>query len=296
MEVVIAGAGSIGLLIGSYLAESGWKVTFFVRRAEQAELIQAQGIQRINKSDSAVNFEAIAETDIHQVPKDVPWIVAVKSAGVASIVDTLVSQQIKSPILFVQNGFSHFNLVNSTALPNVFFSTVEHGAGRIDDRTVSHNGIGMMKIAPFRGPITSFDAILTSSSTSFPIEFVEDARKTVFRKVLINCMINPLTAILQVKNGELLVNSYAKTLFDQLYDEVLNAFPEMHSELPKSAVEEICRRTCDNKSSMLNDRLKGRPMEIDTIVSVLLQMAEERSKSMPLLKTLEQLLYAVDRS
>ena len=296
MEVVIAGAGSIGLLIGSYLAESGWKVTFFVRRAEQAKLIQSQGIQRINQPDSAVVFEVKAETDIQQVSKDVPWIVAVKSAGVASIVDTLIAQQIKNPILFVQNGFSHFNLVSSTALPNVFFSTVEHGAGRIDDRTVSHNGIGMMKIAPYRGVASSFDALKSSSTTSFPIEFVADARKTVFRKVLINCMINPLTAILQLKNGELLVNSYAKTLFDQLYDEVLNAFPEMHCELPKSAVEEICRRTCDNESSMLNDRLKGRPMEIDTIVSVLLQMAEERGKRMPLLKTLEQLLYAVDRS
>lgn len=296
MEVVIAGAGSIGLLIGSYLAESGWKVTFFVRRDEQAEFIRTLGIQRIDSSDSPIIFEAAAETDIQNLPENVPWIVAVKSGGVASIVETLITQEVKSPVLFVQNGFSHFNLVSGTTLQNVFFATVEHGAARIDDRTVSHNGIGMMKIAPYRGEVTALDAIKRSASASFPLNFVKDARSMIFRKVLINCMINPLTAILQLTNGQLMKNPDAKKLFDQLYDEVLAAFPEMHSELPRSAVEEVCRKTSGNESSMLKDRLKGRPMEIDTIVSVLLQMADERGKKMPLLKTLERLLCALDRS
>ena len=46
MDVVIAGAGSIGLLIGSFLSEAGMDVTFYVRREEQAELIRGEGIQR----------------------------------------------------------------------------------------------------------------------------------------------------------------------------------------------------------------------------------------------------------
>ncbi len=49
MEVIIAGAGSIGLLLGSFLSEAGMNVTFYVRREEQAELIRAKGIQRINQ-------------------------------------------------------------------------------------------------------------------------------------------------------------------------------------------------------------------------------------------------------
>ena len=52
MKVVIAGAGSIGLLIGSYLAESGLGVVFFVRREEQAALIREQGIRRVNGDGS----------------------------------------------------------------------------------------------------------------------------------------------------------------------------------------------------------------------------------------------------
>ena len=52
MEVIIAGAGSIGLLLGSYLSEAGMDVTFYVRREEQVELIRAEGIQRINQDNT----------------------------------------------------------------------------------------------------------------------------------------------------------------------------------------------------------------------------------------------------
>ena len=49
MDVVIAGAGSIGLLMGSFLSEAGMDVTFYVRRKEQEELIRAKGIVVCNK-------------------------------------------------------------------------------------------------------------------------------------------------------------------------------------------------------------------------------------------------------
>lgn len=296
MEVVIAGAGSIGLLIGSYLAESGWKVTFFVRRQEQAERLRQQGIRRINGHESTIIGEIGAETDIRNLSKEVLWIIAVKSGGVTSLVQTLIDEDMESPILFVQNGFSHFEMVSDTSLPVLFFATIEHGAARIDDSTVSHNGIGMMKIAPYRGNNGALDLMKQSASSSFPIEFVTDAKSILFRKVLINCMINPLTAILQIRNGELLENTYAKKLFDELYEEIMNVFPEMRSDLPKSAVEEVCFKTRNNESSMLKDRLLGKQMEIDTIVTALLRMADERGKGMPLMKILENLLRSMNRS
>ena len=56
MEVIIAGAGSIGLLLGSYLSEAGMNVTFYVRREEQAELIRTEGIQRINQDGTTDVF------------------------------------------------------------------------------------------------------------------------------------------------------------------------------------------------------------------------------------------------
>lgn len=294
MEVVIAGAGSIGLLIGSYLAEAGWGVTFFVRREEQAILLRNQGIRRVDGQGTEMVFNVNAETDIGMLPATAPWIVAVKFGGVASILELVNGRNISNPMMFVQNGIGHFNMVSETELPHLFFASVEHGAGRLDDRTVSHNGVGLLKVAPFRGDERAFDQLTLAHSAAFPVEFVIGARELVLRKVLINCMINPLTAILQLKNGELLENTYAKMLFDELFNEIIAAFPEMQDHLSKEAVEDICRKTAMNRSSMLKDRLEGNPMEIETIVSAVIGMAERRGSALPLLKMLEKMLLVLD--
>ena len=78
--------------------------------------------------------------------------------------------------------------------------------------------------------------------------------------------------------------------------ELLTAFPEMEPVLPYEAVADVCRKTWScNQSSMFADRLAGRPMEIETIVSAVRKKAEGRSKKLPLLTTLESLSYAMDR-
>ncbi|MDN4607561.1 ketopantoate reductase family protein [Sporosarcina highlanderae] len=291
---MIAGAGSIGLLVGSYLAEAGWKVSFFTRREEQASVIRQEGIRRIDAEGTDDTVLVGAETEIEKLPKSAPWIIAVKYSGVGSILSILEERKMDNAVMFIQNGLAHFNLAEASDLPNVFFATVEHGAGRIDDRTVSHNGIGLIRVAPFRGDEKAFDALKSVHSTTFPIEFVSDAGGIVLRKVLINCMINPLTAILQLRNGELLEREHARGLFDELYIEISNAFPEMQNALPKDAIEEVCRKTALNQSSMLKDRLNGNSMEIETIVTAVVEMAEKRGTPLPLLKTLEKILFVLD--
>ncbi|MCG7334156.1 2-dehydropantoate 2-reductase [Sporosarcina sp. ACRSM] len=293
MNVVVAGAGSIGLLIGSYLAEAGMDVTFYVRREEQAQLIQTEGIRRIQQDGTKKVFCAQATTDIHRLPV-APWIVAVKFSGVEELLMTMQQAEVNPPVLFVQNGIGHLELVERSSLQHVAFATVEHGAGRRDDRTFSHNGVGNLTRAVFRGDEKLFDFLGHADAEHFPVVYHLDAEQILMRKVLINCMINPLTAILQVKNGELLKNPCCLTMFNRLYEELMDAFPEMRQVLPYEAVTGVCEKTTDNRSSMLVDHLAGRPMEINTIVSAIRVRAEKRNKTLPILTALEMILYAMD--
>ncbi|MEK5039659.1 ketopantoate reductase family protein [Sporosarcina sp. FSL K6-3457] len=296
MNVVIAGAGSIGLLLGSFLAEAGVAVTFYVRREEQAQLIREKGIQRINQDGTTSMYDVGAMTDIRALAPTALWIVAVKYAGLGDLLSDMEQATIENPVLFIQNGIGHIELVNNTAMPHVAFATVEHGARRVDDRTVSHNGVGMLTIAPTRGDKRLFDKLGRAHSALFPVSFHVDAEQILMRKVLINCMINPLTAILKVKNGELLTNTHCRTLFDTLYAELMAAFPEIQSILPNEAVVGVCEKTASNQSSMLADCLAGRPMEIETIVTAVIRKANERQRTLPLLAMLETMLYAVNRT
>lgn len=269
-------------------------VTFYVRREEQAELLHVEGVCRINQDGSEGVFYANATTKIEDTSLEALWIAAVKYAGLRELLSDMKKVHETHPVLFVQNGIGHIELVHGTTLLDIAFATVEHGAQRIDDRTVKHNGVGMITIAAARGDGRLFERIGQANSKSFPITFHSDSEQILMRKVLINCMINPLTAILGIKNGDLLTDEYCLLLFNCLYDELTAAFPEIRSSLPYEAVEDVCRRTACNQSSMLADRLAGRPMEIETIVSAIIRKANGREKSLPLLTTLETMLYALD--
>lgn len=294
MDVVIVGAGSVGLLLGSYLAESGIDVKMFVRREEQKKIIEQEGICRLNEDGTESVFHVEVTTDMEVLSGSQLLIIAVKYSHLHNFLERLIQQDVKAPLLFIQNGIGHLTAVKETDFPHIAFATVEHGALRIDNRTVSHNGVGALTIGAGFGDAEKFDIMEKADSKKFPVIRHANAEHILMRKVMINCMINPLTAILNVKNGELLTNNFCYTLFKGLHEELMIAFPEMVSVLSLESVEAVCRHTASNKSSMLSDRLAGRPMEIETIVTAVIRKAQATNKEMPLLEMLEKMLYAMN--
>lgn len=290
MEVVIAGAGAMGLLIGSYLAESGMSVSFLTRREEQAEDLKENGLKRITNG-KVRTFQVHAFSDMIQAPKKALWILAVKSKDVNEVVKQLETTELPAHLMFIQNGMRHFDLAHSTTISSVSIASLTHGAGKADNRTVIHNGVGLMSIAELKGDYECACRLFEANSTMFPMVRERDAHMLLLRKAIINCCINPLTALLELKNGELLTNSYAYALMQAVYQELTSGYPEAIKTLAFSAVEEVCRNTAGNWSSMLTDRYNGIPMEIDTIVSAIL---EGTSEHMPTLKVFEKLLKAIE--
>ena len=56
-------------------------------------------------------------------------------------------------------------------------------------------------------------------------------KQVVLRKVVLNCLINPLTTIAQVPNGELVNNESFHTIMRNMYEEIIEAFGEDFVEL-----------------------------------------------------------------
>ncbi|KAJ5100384.1 2-dehydropantoate 2-reductase family protein [Penicillium angulare] len=97
-------------------------------------------------------------------------------------------------------------------------------------------------------------------------------------KLATNCLINPLTALLDVTNGEILNNTGLMPLQKQILNEISEVFqnlPELELPIgarPKFTVESLeaafqdtVEKTAYNSSSMREDILKGRAVEIDFI-------------------------------
>jgi 2-dehydropantoate 2-reductase len=130
----------------------------------------------------------------------------------------------------------------------------------------------------------------------FRIEMVENTDTLVWGKLVINAAINPLTALLRVKNGELLARPDSRALMGITAREAASVAEAQGVCLPYPdpvrAAESVAERTAANTSSMLSDMLRGTPTEIDSISGAIVKIGEENQVPTPVNRTLWQLVKA----
>ncbi|WP_409305321.1 2-dehydropantoate 2-reductase [Peribacillus sp. SCS-155] len=281
MNIGIIGGGAVGMLFAGFLSDRH-EVTLYTRTKEQASAINGKGLQILRghhkkkKNVKAVHIqERIEEEDL--------LIVAVKQYDLGSALSYI--QTNKSPLLFVQNGFAHVERVSRLHNEYIYLGVVEHGARRHDLHTVEHTGTGLTKIAAYRGSIDKLD-FLMEHSEEFPFSFLEDYHKMLIEKLVVNAVINPLTAILGVKNGDLLSNPYFHELFQRLFNEIAIILELEPASLYQEHIEHVCRATSNNQSSMLKDLERGKQTEIDSILGYILSAARTEGKPHQLTHTL----------
>jgi 2-dehydropantoate 2-reductase len=282
MKIAIIGGGAVGLLFASYLQEKN-DVILYTRSKEQSEQIRNKGLVRKKVDESRtipIEVRPISHWDDNGIEL---VILCVKQYMLEEMVND-ISFQPNLPLLFVQNGMGHLSLIKKLNARSIFIGSVEHGAMRVNNHTVSHTGIGITKLATFRaeqGDKWILEELLTQSICAFPLQIEQDYMDMLTTKLVVNAVINPLTAVLNVNNGRLLANEHYQLLFDQLFDEVCLALNVNHHTYYKRLVY-VCENTATNESSMLKDIKNDRKTEIDAILGYVLEQAKKRGVQVPL--------------
>lgn len=293
MKVEIVGAGAVGLLLGSFLLSKGLEVTFVVRNEQQLREINEKGIA-VQSIEGDMKYFKNAKASLTLGNERSLVIVSTKYEHLTSIWPMLLEHRDIGEFLFVQNGLAHYEEGINQPLSNVSFGSAQFGAQKLNAVTVAHRGIGVLKLAAGNGACMLSRELLALGDETMPMEWQEDAFSMLFEKALLNCFVNPLTAVLQVPNGQLITNGHAYTLLEQLYEELMTAFPTYRERFPFEMVRSLCERTATNTSSMLADRLAGRRTEVETIVGEVIRIAKRGGYEVPVLTTLYYLVKALD--
>jgi len=292
MNIGIIGGGAIGLLIASYFYQNNQKVTLYTRTKEQANLINQSGIiLSVNDFDSEINIEAsLLSNKIDQFDL---LFVCVKQYSLETILPVINNYK-GSHIIFLQNGMSHIEIVKKLSVENCFIGIVEHGALKKSGNEICHTGKGIIKIGQVKGQPKAIDQLLTLHTNDFPILHENDWFYILSQKCLINCTINPLTAIFNIRNGELIANDYFYQISKILFSEVSKVL-NLHKEKEWHKFEEICEKTSSNYSSMNRDLFHGRQTEIDSMLGYVQGIAIQKKINVPTIDLVYNMIKGLEK-
>ena len=218
----------------------------------------------------------------------------------------------ESTIMFLQNGMGILDEVNEQLFPDEGYrptyivGVVTHGLYSHGSFSVEHAGegtiaLGAMPRMPQDKPVeietlaelTPSARYLMRTMTRTPVFVAIGFPPTgllqqQLDKLAVNCIINPITAIIDCKNGALLSNMYFTRVIRLLLAEisiVIQSMPELKN-VPnvkmrfdtlrlERIVFSIANKTAENHSSMLQDVRLGRQTEIDYINGYIVRRGEE---------------------
>ena len=277
-NILIVGTGALGSLCASRLSQAGYEVIMLGTWRQGLESIRSNGIRLLDSGGEERQFTVSATDDPQECSGARQALVLVKAwqterAG-RQLAECLAPNGLA---VTLQNGLGNRETLIQSLGPNrVALGVTTTGATLLGPGLVKAGGEGPISIErnPALGPL---EEALTAEN--FDVRIVEDARSLIWGKLVINSAINPLTALLRVPNGKLLERPAAHELLRVLAYETSQVAKAENISLPFSdpaaAAEDVAQKTASNRSSMLQDILRGAPTEIDAICGAIVEIAKK---------------------
>jgi 2-dehydropantoate 2-reductase len=273
MKIAIVGPGAMGCLFAYFLSRSGENVWLLDKNEERAGQIKREGLKIEGLSgDHIVPMQRITTHPEEIGPTDIV-VLCVKSydtekaiAGAAPLVSK------GGTALTLQNGLNNLQKMRAhVGDGQILGGVTSHGATLLGPGHVRHAGAGETTLGPLDegGMDRARTVCALFEKAGVSAEITRDVKSVIWGKLLINVGINPLTALLKVRNGALLESPDArgamKSAVEEAYGIAQAEGVTLPYDNPVAKVDAVCRATAANRSSMLQDVLAGRRTEIDSI-------------------------------
>ncbi|MCO7226805.1 2-dehydropantoate 2-reductase [Pleionea sp. CnH1-48] len=280
--VFILGAGAIGSLWACSLAHSGVETRLIPRRVSDDSITLTLTHQGQNITQS------IPQQSAKQISRITNLLICVKSYQLEqALLSVQHAVNAQSRVILLQNGMGHKELAQKH-LPHaqLFLASNTHGVFRQSQHQFVHAGWGKTLLGPANINTQAPEALLAQLHQALPaVTWEADITPLLWRKLAVNAVINPLTALYDCNNGALLEHTEWRQQMHQL---VIEMRPVIEYQCPAlkhydfvTEIESVAATTAMNYSSMHQDYHLGRRTEIDQISGYLLNKASEQGVVMP---------------
>lgn len=312
MKLAIVGQGAIGSLFAYYFR--ALRPTLLVRSHEK----KAKTIVDNNGEENLLNLPIQNIEAPFEEANDYfdCLLIAVKGYQLAPLI-TQIKPWLsdKTRLILIQNGMGGGELLAQAFPNNLIYTGITTDAVFASSNTQYQiTALGRVDLGPFIKANTTDQQTLSKLESKVisdaekrwidvflsyhPNAFYHvDIANALYTKLAINAVINPLTAILQIKNGELV--DYPDKV-SELKQEVFAIYDAAKISLkPKAlslAIDLVIDATSENWSSMYQDVKHKRVTENETLLGYLRSLAKANQVNIPMIDKLYEQIANIDRT
>lgn len=276
MKITVLGCGALGQLWLSALYQHGHEVQGWLRIPQPFCSVNVIGL------DGTPFNRNLPTNDPQHLASSELLLVTLKAWQVSSAVSALLPKL--SPgcaILLLHNGMGTQSELPKTEHPLLHGVTTH--AARHDGATIVHVSSGTTHIGPTSPAAVALSDLAVTLHHALPdVAWHNNIAAASWRKLAVNCVINPLTVLYNCRNGDL--QRYPE-LIDSICAEVASVMEmEGHHTAKESLVDyvyQVIHSSADNVSSMLQDIRAQRHTEIDYISGYLLRRGRRHGLALP---------------
>lgn len=295
MKIAVMGAGAVGCFYGGMLARAGHEVVL-IGRPSHVESIQKQGLL-LETLAFTERVAASAGSDPAQVHDAALVLCCVKSndtAAAATAMAPFLSGD--AVVLSLQNGVDNAQQLSTLLGREVFPAVVYVAAEMAGAGHVRHHGRGELLI----GPSPHAERLVTLFATAgVSVQISDNVSGALWTKLIINCVINALSAITRLPYGPLAKIPGMETVMRDVLAECQAVAKADGIDLPDTlwaSIEGIMRSMPTQRSSTAQDVERGKRSEIDHLNGYMVERGRVLGVATPVNRMLQTLVRGLEKT
>lgn len=274
MKTVILGQGAIGTLLAARCEQLHLDYAVMGRQTR----LHTLHFQPLTGAGQILSSPSISPA---QLRGDELLLLPLKAYQLLPAIQSLKPFLHQQPLLLLHNGMGVLDEVQPLLAGHTVIQGITRLAVLKEGSQVRETGRGATDLAWVTGYNAQAKDVL--STLLSPCTWHADLLPAMWQKLAVNAVINPLTALYQIKNGELAAKAH-RSAIHQLCKEIGQLMQTL--KLPgagnlEATVLQVIQATADNNSSMYQDLRLGRRTEIDYINGFVCKKAHELGLQVP---------------